>query len=172
MQEQSTLRALFRYKAWANHEALTAMNRFDDPSRATDCEIAIRILSHTYIVDRIFAANLRRMNHGYSAPNTADVPRLDELSQAIRTTDQWYVDYVTSLDRTQLSESIDFTFTDGAPGRMSREEMLMHVALHGAGHRGQLGLLMLKNAITPPADGFTTYLHKAEASLRQRTPAA
>lgn len=168
MPEHTTLRALFSYKAWANDEALKSMDRFDDPSHATDLEIAIRILNHTYIVDRIFAANLRRMNHGYSAPNTADVPRLDELSQAIRASDQWYVAYVTSLDTTQLSESIDFVFTDGAPGRMSREEMLMHVALHGAGHRGQLGLLMLKNAITPATDGLTTYLHKAEASSRRR----
>jgi uncharacterized damage-inducible protein DinB len=28
-------------------------------------------------------------------------------------------------------------FTDGAPGRMSREEMLIQVITHGVGHRGQ-----------------------------------
>ena len=172
MQTASTLRALFGCKASANDELLTAMKRFDDTSHGNDREIALRILNHTYIVDRIFAANLRRMNHGYSAPNTADVPALEELSQAIRTSDQWYLDYVASLDQDHLTESIDFTFTDGAPGRMSREEMLMHVALHGAGHRGQIGLLMLKNAITPGADGFTSYLHKTEAAARRRAPTA
>jgi hypothetical protein len=68
----------------------------------------------------------------------------------------------------QLAEQIDFTFTDGVPGRMSREEMLMHVITHGIGHRGQVSALMLLNALPPAKDGFTAYLHEAEASVRRR----
>jgi uncharacterized damage-inducible protein DinB len=60
------------------------------------------------------------------------------------------------------------TFTDGLPGRMSRKEMLMHVTVHGEYHRGQISLIMMQNSIAPPADGFTSYLHKAEASTRRR----
>jgi uncharacterized damage-inducible protein DinB len=82
-----------------------------------------------------------------------------------------YVDYVSTLDGDQLAEQIDFAFTDGAPGRMSREEMLMHVITHGVGHRGQVSALMLLNSLTPANDGFTTYLHKAEALTRRRTAA-
>jgi len=67
-----------------------------------------------------------------------------------------------------LAERIDFTFTDGAPGRMSREEMLMHVITHGVGHRGQVSAVMLLNDVKPANDGFTTYLHKTEASPRRR----
>ena len=59
----------------------------------------------------------------------------------------------------------DFTFTDGAPGCMSREEMLMHVITHGVGRRGQISAVMLLNSVKPPSDGFTTYLHKAEARV-------
>jgi uncharacterized damage-inducible protein DinB len=90
------------------------------------------------------------------------------LSAAIKTSDQWYIDYVSGLDETQLAERTDFTFTDGWPGRMSREEMLMHVTVHGEYHRGQISLIMMQNSITPPADGFTSYLHKTEASIRRR----
>jgi hypothetical protein len=68
-----------------------------------------------------------------------------------------------------LAEKIDFTFTDREPARSLREEMLKDVAILGAGHRGQLGK-MIENSITPPADRFTTYLHRAEASSR-RPPA-
>ena len=62
-------------------------------------------------------------------------------------------------------------FTDGAPGRMSREEMLIHVITHGVGHRGQVSAVMLLNSVTPAADGFATYLHKAEAATRRRAAA-
>jgi len=162
----STLERVFSYKAKANEEILTAMRQFDDASPAK--EIAIRVLSHTYVVDRIFAANLTETEHGYTSPNTRHAPSLEELSAAIKTRDQWYIDYVSRLDEAQLAERIDFTFTDGLPGRMSREEMLTHLTIHGAGHRGQVGLIMMENSITPPADGFTSYLHKTEASNRRR----
>jgi uncharacterized damage-inducible protein DinB len=75
---------------------------------------------------------------------------------------------VSGLDGERLAERIDFTFTDGAPGRMSREEMLMHVITHGVGHRGQISAVMLLNSVSPPRDGFTSHLHQAEASTRGR----
>jgi uncharacterized damage-inducible protein DinB/putative sterol carrier protein len=166
----STLERVFSYKANANNEMLTAMGEFDDTSSAR--EIAFRILNHTYAVDRIFAANLTGTEHGYSSPNPMQAPPLDELSAAIRKSDQWYINYVSLLNDTQLAEPIDFTFTDGLPGRMSRGEMLMHVTVHGEYHRGQISMLMMENSITPPGDGFTTFLHKTEASSRRRSSGA
>jgi uncharacterized damage-inducible protein DinB/putative sterol carrier protein len=170
MDQISTLERLFRYKAHSNQEILAAMRLFDDAAPAK--EIAIRVLNHTYVVDRIFAANLTGSEHGYTSANTSQAPSLEELSATIKTSDQWYLDYVSLLDEGQLAERIDFTFTDGELGRMSREEMLWHVAIHGAGHRGQLGWIMMENSITPPADRFASYLHKAEASTRRRPGAS
>jgi uncharacterized damage-inducible protein DinB/putative sterol carrier protein len=166
MDQVSTLERVFSYKAKANNEILAAMREFDSASPAK--EIAIRVLNHTYAVDQIFAANLRRAEHGYSSPNPSQAPSLEDLSAAIKDGDQWYIDYVSGLDETQLAERLDFTFTDGLPGRMSREEMLMHVTIHGEYHRGQISLIMMENSIMPPVDGFTSYLHKAEASSRGR----
>jgi uncharacterized damage-inducible protein DinB/putative sterol carrier protein len=166
MNQVTTLERVFSYKAKADNEILAAMQLFDAASPAK--EIAITVLNHTYAVDRIFAANLRRAEHGYTSPNPSQAPSLKELSAAIKTSDQWYVDYVSHLDEAQLAERIDFTFTDGLPGRMSREEMLMHVTVHGEYHRGQISLIMMQNSIMPPADGFTSYLHKSEGSARRR----
>ena len=166
MDQIGMLERLFRYKATANEETLAAMRQFDDASHAK--EVAIRILSHTYVVDRIFAANLTGTERGYNSANTSRAPSLDELSEAIKISDRWYLDYVSGLDEAQLAERIDFTFTDGDPGQMSREEILMHVMLHGGSHRGQVGWIMMQNSITPPADRFTSHLHKAEASTRRR----
>jgi uncharacterized damage-inducible protein DinB/putative sterol carrier protein len=166
MNQISTLERLFRYKAQANHEILAAMRLFDDASPAK--EIAVRVLNHTYLVDQIFAANLTGAEHGCTAANKSEAPTLEELSDAIKTSDEWYIDYVSRLENTQLVERIDFMFTDGAPGRMSREEMLLHVTIHGASHRGQVGWIMMENSITPPADRLTSYLHEAEASARRR----
>jgi len=164
-----TLQRLFRYKAWANDELLSELARLGSESPITG--LAIKALSHSYIVDQIFAAQMRRKAHAYASANLSEMPTLEDLSADIRRSDREYVDYVSTLDRDQLAERIDFAFTDGASGRMSREEMLMHVITHGIGHRGQVSAVMLLNSIPPAKDGFTTYLHEVEASTRRRTAA-
>ena len=161
---QDTLGRLFRYKAWANAELLSTLARLDGPVVG----LAIQALSHSHIVDRIFAAHLRHQAHAHASANPHELPTLAQLSADIRATDREYIDYVASLDGDQLRERIDFTFTDGAPGRMSREEMLLHVITHGVGHRGQVSAALLLNDATPAIDGFTTYLHTAEAETRRR----
>ncbi len=164
-----TLQRLFRYKAWANEELLTALAKLGGAVPIT--KLAIKALSHSHVVDQIFAAHMRRKPHAYTSANLSELPTLEDLSADLRTSDREYVDYVSALDRDQLAERIDFTFTDGAPGCMSREEMLMHVITHGVGHRGQVSAVMLLNAATPANDGFTTYLHEAEALTRKRVGA-
>lgn len=167
---QETLKRLFQYKAWANDTLLTAMAGLGEESPVTN--LAVKALSHTHVVDRIFAAHLRHDRHSYASANLDQLPALADLSADIRATDREYVAYVSTLEADQLSERINFTFTDGAAGCMSRGEMLMHLIIHGAGHRGQVSALMLMNSMPPAKDGFTTYLHIAEASTRGRAGTA
>jgi uncharacterized damage-inducible protein DinB len=164
-----TLQRLFEYKAWADDALLTALAGLDGQSPITG--LAIKALSHSYVVDQIFAAHMTRTPHAYTSANLSEMPALEDLSRDIRKSDQEYIGYVSALDGKQLAERIDFAFTDGAPGGMSREEMLMHVITHGVGHRGQVSAVMLLNGLTPVKDGFTTYLHEAEALARRRAAA-
>ena len=159
-----SLLQLFRFKASADDELLTVLANLGDESQVS--KLALQALSHTYVVDRIFAAHLRRQDHDYSSANLAETPTLAKLSAALKASDQEYVEYVWGLDRDQLAEWIDFTFTDGNAGRMSREEMLLHVITHGVGHRGQISAVMLLNSLPPARDGFTTFLHEAEPMRR------
>jgi uncharacterized damage-inducible protein DinB len=162
----TTIQRLFQHKACANDELLTALAHLQATSSIAP--LAIKALSHTYVVDQIFAAHLRRKQHEYTSANLSVMSTLQELSVALRASDREYVDYVSRLNGVQLAEAIDFAFTDGAPGRMTREEILMHVITHGVGNRGQISAVMLLNSVTPMKDGFTTYLHQAEAATRRR----
>ena len=68
-----TLQRLFRYKEWADDQLLKALGR--QPGKAQVTELAIRALSHSFVVDRIFAAHLRGAGHGYVYPNLVQLPR-------------------------------------------------------------------------------------------------
>jgi uncharacterized damage-inducible protein DinB len=112
-----TLQRLFRYKAWANEELLTTLAGLGGESPITP--LAINALSHSYIVDRIFAAHLRREPHAYTSANSSELPALEKLSADIRKSDREYVDYASGLAGDQLAERIDFVFTDGTARRCS-----------------------------------------------------
>jgi hypothetical protein len=58
---RDTLQRLFQFKAWANDELLTALAGLGGESPITG--LAIKALSHTYVVDRIFVAHMTRKPH-------------------------------------------------------------------------------------------------------------
>ena len=167
MTARSLLNSLLGYKASADDELLTALQALDlDPT----CEAqhsAVRVLDHAHRVDRIFAANLQRRPHGYEENWTRRSPPLDVLSSAIRDTDRWYLEYAAGLGDAELEEVIEFVFTDGRRGRMSREEMLAHVITHGGYHRGEIGRLLPQIEGTAMRDVFTGYLHRTDPQRRQ-----
>jgi uncharacterized damage-inducible protein DinB len=55
---------------------------------------------------------------------------------------------------------------NGGPARMTRGEMLLHVAMHAAGHRGQAALLLQKNGIQPWPDRITDFLAADDAGTK------
>ena len=104
--------------------------------------MATRTLNHIYVVDRIFRAHLLGEAHGYTQTNTDDTPALGDLHFAAAETDHWFEAYVAGLSESALAESLNFQFTDGDAGRMTREEMLFHVLAHGSYHRGNVGQVL------------------------------
>lgn len=168
MSASKLLTSLFAYKAWANEELFALMKTVDEAAHATERHAAIRILNHIHVVDRIFAAHLEGKSHGYTATNTPETPTLEALHEAVRSTDGWYLQHVPTLSAQALAEPLAFTFTDGQPARMSREEMLAHVVTHGGYHRGAVGRILAQLSIAPPRDIFTGFLHKTEPARRER----
>jgi uncharacterized damage-inducible protein DinB len=175
MSEQTLMTSLFRFKAWANEELFGALTALRGEAPSPEYQAAIRVLNHAHTVDRIFVANLQKLDHAYRTNWPVDVPSLTQLSQAVRDTDRWYVDYISHISPNELEEVIDFTFTDATWGRMSREEMLAHVITHGGYHRGEVGRLLPQIESTASQDVFAGYLHRSDPKRREQlrsSPAA
>jgi uncharacterized damage-inducible protein DinB len=168
MTAKTLISSLLQYKAASNAELLLALNTVDAEPHTTEYRAALRVLNHAHMVDRIFAANLQGERHSYAANWSADTPVLAQLAPSIRLTDQWYIDYISRASSFDLEELVDFTFTDGTQGRMSREEMLAHVVTHSGYHRGEVGRLLPKIESTAIRDVFAGYLHRSDPSRTQR----
>ncbi|HEV7308773.1 DinB family protein [Ensifer sp.] len=157
---------LYGYHAWANAELLDALQALDRQGKGGELVTALRLMNHTYVVARIFAGHLSGAQHGYTSDNTAETPSLEDLRAAVDASDRWYADYLGRVSPADLSEVVAFTFTDGDKGAMSREEMLLHVALHGGYHRGEIGRMLWRLGMTPPWDTFAVHLHQSDPGRR------
>lgn len=124
-------------------------------------------MSTSTLLDRIFAAHLSGTAHGYAATNTPETPPLEELCRAVADTDRWYIEYLEQLAPALREEKPPLTFTDGECGRMSREEMLAHVATHGGYQRGAVERILAQLSVPPPRDIFTVHLHRPEPARRE-----
>ncbi|WP_175869880.1 DinB family protein [Burkholderia sp. BCC0397] len=172
MSANALLSRMLRYQAWANDEMLKAMSGLDAVQHAQARHLALRLMNHCLVVNRIFASHLTGARHGFVSDNTPDTPEPEALRAAFATLDRWYLDYVEAATPDMLSESIPFAFTDGDNGYMTREEMLTHVVTHGGYHRGEAGRLMIQAAarsaqdIELPWDTYAVHLHRTEPERR------
>jgi len=160
-----TIKSLFDFKAWSNVELFARLATLP-AEHGEALHTSVRTLNHISVVDRLFRARLSGAPQPFEATNTKETPTLEDLRLAVVDTDAWYQSYVAGLDDAALAEVLDFRFTDGDAGRMTREEILLHVITHGGYHRGNVGQVLKSIGLAPPRDLFTRFLHQSEPARR------
>jgi uncharacterized damage-inducible protein DinB len=155
-----------RYKAWADRRTLDAVAGIDAQSFPSAAAFARQQLNHMVRVEEIFRARLLGTQEPHSSTNSEVVPELADLSKRLSASNEWLHGYARSASPAQLRESIRFTFTDGKPGLLSREEVIFHLVNHGSYHRGAIGHALDLAHASRPADTFTVFIHSAEPHRR------
>jgi len=158
----STLIKLLRYRAWADdltYDAVAALPEGASTApRATIFGNMLRTLTHTWVVDAIFQAHLEGRAHGYTSRNTPEPLAFDELRTRQQATNVWYLDYARSLSPAQAAEVVTFEFIGGGQGRMTREEIILHVVNHATYHRGFVADMFYQVPAKPPATDLPVFL--------------
>ncbi len=171
-----TVKRLTGYKAWANEITFSAVKALPEgeatKERKTRFKNMVHTLNHIYVIDCIFKAHLEKTAHSYTTRNTDTYPPLEELWQAVKTTDQWYIDYAHSTSEEEWLDIVNFQFVDGGEGAMSREEIILHVVNHGTYHRGFVSDMMYQVPAAPPANDLTVYLRDVMYNSQSNNRAA
>jgi uncharacterized damage-inducible protein DinB len=134
---------LFAYNAWANREEIAALRTTRSPERA------LSILAHIIGAERLWLGRIE------GAPPTAVWPKLtiDECAQAIEELAGEWARIVPAIDPTT---SVEYTNSKGERWTSTAGDILTHVAMHGAYHRGQIALLVRDGGDTP---AYTDFIH-------------
>jgi uncharacterized damage-inducible protein DinB len=153
--------SLFEYKAWANRGLFDALLAAPAGEHQMDMMIIRGTLDHVSVVDQLFRARLIGEPEPFRGVLSPKMPSFGELRDTVAKTDAWYIEYVRAASPGELEDIVEFIFTDGDPGRMSREEMLGHVLTHGNSHRGAVGKMLENIKVRGAPDMLTSYLSKS-----------
>ena len=133
---------LFAYDAWANHEEVRHLRALAKPPAK-----AIQILSHIIGTQWLFLGRLRRdPKPAIVWPDltldACDV-QIDQLAAA------WPLEF-------RRSDVVEYVNSKGEKWTSRADDILTHVILHGAYHRGQIATVVRGSGETP---AYTDYIH-------------
>jgi len=169
MSTTRTARTLTRYNKWADELIFGAVAKLPageaTKPRTTLFKNMVHTLNHIYVIDRIFQAHLEGREHGYAARNTDQWPPLEELWQAQREVDAWYIAWSDKIADRALDERVSFRFVGGGEGAMTRGEMLLHVVNHTSYHRGFVADMFYQVPARPPTTDLPVFLRDVPLDL-------
>jgi uncharacterized damage-inducible protein DinB len=149
-----SLRRQFAYDTWANREVLAAIHS-SDAAR----ERSLQLMSHILAAERVWLERLKQQ------PQTVPVWPKPDLAQceaeAAELGRLWseYLDFISSRD---ISQTISYKNTKGESWMSTIVDVLTHVVMHSAYHRGQIATHMRACGQAPP---YTDYIHGVRQGL-------
>ena len=130
----SLLVQLMTHKKWMEMGLYEVLQSPAYAGKPDAVQQALYWMNHIHIVDQIFRSHMLGKPHDFASTESNSFPALLQLREATEGLDDWLIQYAQELDDIAAGEEIDFVFTDGDKGRMSRAQMLMHLASHGLYH--------------------------------------
>ena len=131
------LERLFSYDDWANREEVELLRKIGAP------QPALRLLAHIIAAQVLWLARLR--NEKARMPVWPDLT----LDQCASELDSLRVAWREILQRVDPDASIDYRNSKGEAWSSTVDEVLTHVVIHGAYHRGQIATLVRQGGQTP-----------------------
>jgi uncharacterized damage-inducible protein DinB len=148
------LRRFFTYDSWANREVLNSLSHANSPVPR-----AVKLMAHIVGAEEIWYSRLCSRN-----PELPVWPELDVTAcrrEQERLSTLWST-YLRQLTPESLSSTISYKNSKGESWTSKIEDVLMHVVMHSAYHRGQIASDMRAAGSTP---AYTDFIHGVRQGL-------
>jgi uncharacterized damage-inducible protein DinB len=154
MELMGHLRRQFAYDAWANREVLARLSASARPT-----ERPLQLLAHILSAQRLWLERIRRQPQ--SLP-VWPVFSIDLCEAQINELALLWREFLSQLTPAGLSENITYKNSKGEPWTSTVQDILTHVALHSAYHRGQIASQVRAGGEQPAP---TDFIHAARQGL-------
>lgn len=159
------LRRQFAYDEWANHEVLNAIraagakDSSDGANPAGANQRSLQLMSHILAAELLWLERLTQQPQSLPVWPEPDLAQCE--AQAAKLGGQWmeFLDLITAGD---VSQSISYKNSKGEQWTSTIVDVLTHVVLHSAYHRGQIASHMRASGQTP---AYTDFIHGVRQEL-------
>jgi uncharacterized damage-inducible protein DinB len=153
------IRRLYAHAAWADEAVLGALTRAGD---ATPFEVP-EIFGHVVGAELVWLSRLRN-----EPPPVAVWPEatLDTLRDLVTRSREGFAEYLAGLSEAGLDTEVRYVNSAGRAFTSRVSDILVHAALHGAYHRGQVALLLRQAGLEPAPTDYIAFVRGAPSATR------
>jgi uncharacterized damage-inducible protein DinB len=152
------LRREFAYDEWANREVLNAIRSAGGENQPAN-KRSLQLMSHIMAAERVWLDRLKQQPQSVPVWPEPDLAQCE--AQAAELGGLWleFLDLITAGD---VSQSISYKNSKGEDWSSTIVDVLTHVVLHSAYHRGQIATHMRASGQTP---AYTDFIHGVRQGL-------
>jgi uncharacterized damage-inducible protein DinB len=147
-------RRQFAYDAWANREVLAGLKASAHPPARPR-----QLMAHILSAERLWLERIRQQPQGL--PVWPDFT-LDQCEEQITDLARLWAEFFSQISSAGLSATVVYKNTKGEPWTSSVEDILTHVLLHSAYHRGQIASQVRAGGDQP---AYTDFIHAVRQGL-------
>lgn len=155
----SYLSRLIAHLAWADDRVLAALRSATNPDPS--CR---EVFAHVLAAEHVWLARLKGETPTH--PVWPDLS-LEQCAALVQVNQRARSVYVAGLTPESVSRGVTYVNSAGREFTSSIEDILLHVALHGSYHRGQIAWALRKGGSVPIATDYIAFARSAPAATRQ-----
>jgi uncharacterized damage-inducible protein DinB len=163
------VRRLFEHLWWADERVLESIERAAaaPAETAADAGVAGELLAHVLGAELVWLDRTEG-----EAQSTAVWPEVDPAGcrALARHSRQRWATFLDALEERDLGREVVYANSAGDRFVSTVEEIALHVALHGAYHRGQIAMLLREAGAEPAPTDFIAFTRGAPAATRGDVP--
>jgi uncharacterized damage-inducible protein DinB len=124
-------------------------------------EVVLERFMHVIAAEHVWLARLR-----HEPPRVGVWPKFtfDGCASLMAANHREFAALLAAGDGDPFARTLDYTSTQGAPFANSVGDILLHVALHGAWHRGQIAALMRQAGLEPAPSDYILFARGTAAN--------
>jgi uncharacterized damage-inducible protein DinB len=144
----ATLRRQFAYDAWANQEVVKAIQR-----AVGDNARSLQLMSHILAAERVWFDRLKQQPQSVPVWPTTNLAQCESEAECLG---RIWLEYLNTLSDADIGDTVSYKNTKGEDWKSTVFDILSHVIMHSAYHRGQIASHMRASGQTP---AYTDYIH-------------
>ena len=147
-------RRQFAYDSWANQEVLAAMR-----ASQSGLSRSLQMFAHVLSAERLWLERIRQQEQTLPVWPESNLDQCEAQSSEMS---RFWREYLAEICAVDLLRAIPYKNSKGEVYTSTIEDILTHVLLHSAYHRGQIASHMRSNG-QPPA--YTDFIHGVRQGL-------